>query len=114
MECDVIHDDNLSGTQFWKDNFFQPNGKIVNIRIIIEVKRRYDFPPTDPCDNFRPPMVGSSAFFFDDFNSFFRLGIFLDVLIISAGFIYENKIFYLLCAKEFRECSPLFFVPLLV
>jgi hypothetical protein len=59
-------------------------------------------------------MAGSSTSFSDDLSSFFRPGIFPDVLMVNAEFIYENKIFYLLFAEEFRECSPLFFIPLFV
>jgi hypothetical protein len=114
MKRNVIHDDHLFRMQFWTQNLFQPNAKVVGICIGIEIQQNDNFSPTDPGDNCCSPMVNSSASFSDDFNSFFRPVILLGILVIYAGLIDKNKVFYLFLVKEFRECSPFFFVPLLV
>jgi hypothetical protein len=73
MQRSVIHDDNISGTQFRTWNLFQLNIKVINICGIIEVKLGHDFSTKDPCNDCRPPMTDSFRSLSDDFDRYMIL-----------------------------------------
>jgi hypothetical protein len=69
MKCDIVHDNSISRTQIWTLNLSQPNAKIVNITLSMEIKWNPDFVAANSRNN-RHSLMGNSTSFFNN-DAFF-------------------------------------------
>jgi hypothetical protein len=93
-------------------NLFRPNAKIVDIRVIIEIKRSDNFSTADPGDDAGSP-ARCTTYFFKKVNSFFPPGMFLDISVIYARFVEKNNVFHFFWGNEFPEFPRLGLIPFL-